>query len=132
MVPLRLFSIVMMAISSYTSLIKKMEELSIRAGDLDNTDYFRYLLRLLEAEPDEATAELVSNRFWGGTGSFFDQGIYVKNREVNSRTINIEYRKLLLELLHSLRSSRHTHPWFDSRESVLEESLERLSGSSDS
>lgn len=132
MVPLRLFSIVMMDISSYTSIIKKMEELSVRAGDSDSTAYFRQLLRLLDSEPDKAIAELVSNRFWGGSGSFFDQEVYVKKRDVDTTAVSIEFKQLLLELLRLLRSEGHIHPWFDSRESLLEEGLEILSGRSDS
>lgn len=121
----------MKPIAKYEDVIKRMQELASRAGDTASTEYFGELLRLLVSNPDKAVSELVSNRFWGGSGSFFDQGIYVRNREVNSSIVSIEYQKLLLELLRLLRSNGHTHPWFDSRESLLEESLEILSGNSD-
>ncbi len=122
----------MNSIGKYKNVIKKMQELANRAGDTDSTEYFGGLLKLLEAEPDEAIAELVSNRFWGGSGSFFDQEVYVKKRDVDTTAVSIEFKQLLLELLRLLRSDGHIHPWFESRESVLEESLERLSGRSDS
>ncbi|MCE5199647.1 MAG: hypothetical protein ABFD54_11735 [Armatimonadota bacterium] len=109
-------------IQQLTVVLSQLASLLRRTGhprDTERADDIESVISLLTTDKAKAIEELVSNTFWGGAGSYIDEGINCSGNEVDHRNAYREYRQLLLELLVNLRAQGHTHRWFDDREELL-------------
>jgi hypothetical protein len=112
----------------WAKIVEALEALATFFERLEGpAGYFREISSMIQqGKLEEAERELTGLTLWGGSGSFIDLLIHPDNhfaiREEDVGSVNLEYRKLLLELLERVECVA-PREWMSQKKALLTDSI---------